>query len=252
MKLHILSDLHLEFCTFDPAPTDADVVILAGDIAVGMAGIQWALQKFQVPVIYVPGNHEYYHADLNIRSEMHALAAGSHVHVLDDRSVTLAGVRFVGLTLWTDFDLFGAALRDQAMQATQQNIRDFHVITDQGQPFTVDRSRLLHQRSRRWLAEQLEAPVEGSNATVVVTHHAPHRGSLAQRYANDLTSAAFISNLDMLMGKAALWVHGHTHTSFDYAVAGTRVLCNPRGYVQPDGRRPPENPAFAPALIAEV
>ena len=36
--------------------------------------------------------------------------------------------------------------------------------------------------------------------------------------------------LDSELGAAALWIHGRTHTFFDYRVRVTRVDCNPRGY----------------------
>ena len=48
--------------------------------------------------------------------------------------------------------------------------------------------------------------------------------------------------------RARLWIHGHTHDSFDYVVNGTRVLCNPRGYAKNGAN---ENPLFDANLIAE-
>ena len=82
---------------------------------------------------------------------------------------------------------------------------------------------------------------------MVVTHHAPHPGSLHPRYADDMLSAAFVSDLSSIIeaGQPALWVHGHVHTSFDYRVGATRVLCNPHGYGA-------ENPDFEPSLVVEV
>jgi len=44
--LLILSDLHNEFQPFQPVPTDADVVILAGDIDVKARSGQWAARAF--------------------------------------------------------------------------------------------------------------------------------------------------------------------------------------------------------------
>lgn len=252
MKLHILSDLHLEFHAFEPPPTEADVVILAGDIAVGQDGIDWARQQFSVPVIYVPGNHEYYHWDLQGLKQLQAHASGSNVHVLDQECVVIDGVRFLGATLWTDFDLYGASKREHAMMVAQQYVLDFQVIADGGVRFSAPRSRALHSGARRWLKAALAKDEPGVRDTVVVTHHGPHRGSLAARFASDLTSAAFISNLDELMGKSALWIHGHTHNSFDYGVEGTRIVCNPRGYISRDPRQPPENPEFIPGLVVEV
>ena len=107
MKLHILNDLHIEFEDFDPPATDADVVVLAGDIGVGMEGLRWAEDRFpDKPVIYVPGNHEFYHHDIALIEELKAQAP-DHIHVLNDDQVIIDGVRFLGSILWTDFALFG-------------------------------------------------------------------------------------------------------------------------------------------------
>ena len=116
--------------------------------------------------------------------------------------------------------------------------------------FTPADSLALFARSRAWLEAELAKPFAGK--TIVVTHHAPHRQSLAPRYAEDLVSAGFVSDLDALVrAPVALWVHGHTHTCFDYTVNGTRVVCNPRGYRD---RRTgqPENPAFAWDKVVEI
>lgn len=109
MKLLILSDLHLEFALFQPAETDHDVVILAGDIGVGPETIAEAAHLFAgKPIIFVPGNHEYYNTVLNECAEiMRNKAKGLGVHFLDNDEVVIDGVRFIGSTLWTDFRLFG-------------------------------------------------------------------------------------------------------------------------------------------------
>lgn len=123
---------------------------------------------------------------------------------------------------------------------------------------TVDREALcvtpaltaeFHQEQRAWLAAKLAEPFDGP--TVVVTHHAPHRGSLAAKYADDWVSGAFVSELPEEMFKVpVLWVHGHTHTSFDYQVSNCRVVANPRGYRRHPGK--PENEDFDPAFVVEI
>ena len=61
MKIHILCDLHIEFGDFVPPVVGADVVVLAGDVHVKNRGLQWIFdQKFEIPVLYVLGNHEFY------------------------------------------------------------------------------------------------------------------------------------------------------------------------------------------------
>ena len=247
MKLHVLNDLHIEFEDFAPPATDADVVVLAGDIGVGLDGLRWIQARFpDRPVIYVPGNHEFYHQDIALIDELKAEAPGN-LHVLNDNQVIIDGVRFLGSTLWTDFALFGEADKFFAIQAARQRMTDFSIIHKHGQRFTPEDAIRLHTASRDWLARMLAEPFDG--ATVVVTHHAPSSRSVHPRYAHDLLTPAFASNLENLMdgGRAALWVHGHMHESFDYEVYGTRVVCNPRGYA-------PEalNPDFRPDWVIEI
>jgi len=197
MKLHILNDLHIEFEDFDPPATDAVVVILAGDIGVGLEVLRWAEAPFlDKPVICVPGNHEFYHHDIALIDELKTQAP-EHIHVLNDDQVVIAGVRFLGSILWTDFALFGEGERFFAMQATRKRMTDFSLISNQGQRFTPEEAIRLHTASRHWLAAMLAEPFDGR--TVVVTHHAPSSRSVHPRYAHDLLTPAFASNLENLM-----------------------------------------------------
>jgi Icc-related predicted phosphoesterase len=247
MKLHILNDLHIEFGDFEPPHTDADVVVLAGDIGVGVAGVHWAASRFSHrPVIYVPGNHEFYKHDIALIDELKA-AAPDHVHVLDNDEVNIAGGRFLGATLWTDFALDGDSEQSFAMQFAQQCMADFTIISNGARRFKPEDALKLHIKSRRWLASKLAEPYDGR--TVVVTHHAPSARSIHDRYKGSPLSGAFTSNLENVMGadRVALWIHGHMHDSFDYEISGTRVVCNPRGYT-PDEL----NPGFSADLTIEV
>ena len=281
MKLHILSDLHLEFCPFTPPPTEAGVVILAGDIHVSTHGFGWARAMFpQQEIVYVAGNHEFYRYDWDGHLlAMRAEAKRHRMHFLEDDAVVIGGVRFLGTTLWTDFDFFGEQMRPSAMRACVQYLADFSqihakvAVSDADAAATTataaarvqtdltgtthSTSRLLtpaqvrarHLASRAWLEQQLATPFDGK--TVVVTHHLPAQQSVALRYRDDLSSAGFASRLESLMGQSALWIHGHTHDRFDYKIKKTRVICNPRGYCSGDGARI-ENRAFDPALLVEV
>ncbi len=250
MKLLILSDLHCEISEFEPIKTDADVVVLAGDIGSGTNGVEWAMEAFiDKPIIYVPGNHEFYHRNrsLNLGS-MRYLAAGSNLHLLDNNEVVIDGVRFLGSTLWTDFKLFGDEEQKFALMDAQRYLQDFNLISEGPLRFTPQNSIDLHERSVKWLKDRLDEDHDGK--TVVVTHHLPSMLSVSDRFKGSLLSACFASNLDDLFGKDIdVWVHGHTHDTIDYVVNGTRVVCNPRGYVTYSGI---ENFDFNPTFVIEV
>lgn len=247
MKLHILNDLHVEFGEFNIPETDADVIIMAGDIGVGMQGLTWIeAQYISKPIIYIPGNHEFYHHDICLIDELKAKAP-DNVHVLNDNAVVINGVRFLGSILWTDFLLFGETDKYFSVKRARKGMNDFEVIRINGRRFTPEDSIELHEKSRDWLSYMLSEPFAGR--TVVVTHHAPSSRSISSRFEKNLLTPAFASNLEeMLEGdRVALWVHGHTHNVFDYDVFGTRVICNPRGYVTYQ-----ENMEFNPDLVVEV
>jgi len=275
VKVLVLSDLHLEFGA--PlnltADVDYDVVILAGDIqSPGTKAVHWARRDSTFgckPVLLVPGNHEYYGRILDAElQQMRSAALDSNVHVLSQDVVTIAGVRFVGCTLWTDFQL--PVLEDdgsqfvnveRALNTANHGLNDFRCIelqtTVQNQYRQRQLRRLLraedtlakHWVERDWLRRTLEVPFSGP--TVVVTHHAPAAGSVACRYERDWLTPAFVSDLpDSYFEVPSLWVHGHTHTQFDYNRGRCRVLSNPRGY--PVGNGSFENSAFNPLLLIDV
>lgn len=257
MKLHILSDLHLGVAGMEHPATDADLVILAGDIARPAAACAWA-QGFGKPVLYVPGNHEFYGSSLPetvaLMRELCAGSAGSAVRILDNDSVVIGGVRFIGSTLWSDFRIAGEGqVRDDAMAKAQQFAYDFQRVRtragDDAPIFTPSDSAALFDANVRWLGEQLRQPFDGT--TVVITHHAPTPHSIHPRFAGSPLNGIFVSDAQALVAAsgAQLWIHGHTHDSFDYRVGGTRVLCNPRGYCK-EGVN--ENPLFDPQLVVTL
>lgn len=253
MKLNILSDLHLSCGHLEIPDNDADVVILAGDIARPLEAVNWAC-GFDKPVLYVPGNHEFYGGSLaGTVAELKRLCSGSRIQLLDCDEVVLDGVRFLGATLWTDFRLFGEGEpRLQAMQEAQGFMGDFKRIhTDKlaERLFTPQDCAQLCLHQANWLQSRLAQPHAGP--TVVLTHHAPSRASIHPRFAGSALNACFVSELEHLAGadRAQLWVHGHTHDSFDYEIKGTRVVCNPRGYAR-DGVN--ENPLFDRNFVVEI
>ena len=253
MKLNILSDLHLGQGALAIPTNDADIVVLAGDIARPAEAIRWAAQ-LRKPVLYVPGNHEFYGASIaSTLATLKRLCEGTAIRVLDDDEVVIDGVRFLGSTLWTDFLLFGDGEgRTAAAAAALRFMRDYsRIFLDEAQEdlLTPLDSAALFRKHAAWLDGRLARPHEGP--TVVITHHAPSRRSIHPRFDGSLLNACFVSDLDHLAGssRAQLWIHGHTHDSFDYTLNGTRVVCNPRGYAR-EGVN--ENAAFDPDFMVEV
>lgn len=255
MKLHILSDLHCEFSQYlpHPASNDADVIVLPGDIWKGAMGIYWARKQWpNREIVYVLGNHEFYGFQRkNVLVECRQAAIESGVHFLDDDEIMIDGVRFLGSTLWTDFRLFGIKQKKQCMNEGWQNLNDFRLIREGPGSFSPDDALDLHKSCVTWLEHKLKVETFVGK-TVVVTHHLPSKRSCAQRFleGGSLLSACFASNLDHLLGHSELWIHGHTHDSFDYLADGTRVVCNPRGYTFRSGQI--ENEQFNPSLILEI
>lgn len=253
MKIALLSDLHLSVQSMAVPNTEADVVVLAGDLQRPEQSIAWARQ-FAKPTVFVAGNHEFYGSDLvTTMAQLNAHAQGSQVRVLENGEWQHGGVRFLGCTLWSDYRLYSSAeQRAQGLQKAQEFVRDFSrigVAPDFPERFTPALSQMLFDTSVAWLEARFSESFDGP--TVVVTHFAPTRGSIAPQFEGSDLNACFVSDLEarILRWQPALWLHGHVHDSFDYRVGATRIVANPRGYA-PKGVV--ENKAFAPHLVLEI
>lgn len=253
MKIALFSDLHLSVQPLDLPQTDADVVVLAGDLQRPAQAMAWARQ-FTQPTLYVAGNHEFYGSDMvstmkNLRIE----AQGSQVRVLEREEWRHGGVRFLACTLWSDYRLFDSpAQREEGLQKAQEFVRDFSRIglsPDFPDRFTPAVSQMLFDDSVAWLEARFAEPFEGP--TVVITHFAPSPKSIAPQFVGSALNACFVSDLEaqILRWQPRLWLHGHVHHSCDYRVGATRVVANPRGYA-PKGVV--ENAQFAPGLLIEI
>ena len=239
MRIQLLSDLHLESEAYEPQPAPgADLLVLAGDIDAGHEGLD-RFAGWPVPVVYVAGNHEFDQRDFDeaqaaLRARCDRL--GFAMLERDSLIVETAGqrCRLLGTTLWCDFDLLGAASRERCMRAGHYFLERIQRSTRHGAVFGAAEVRAEFLRCRDWLAGELMLGRRGPgwDETVVITHFAPSARSADPRYGLQPASASFCSNCEDLMGRAALWLHGHLHCRHDYTIAGTRVVSNARGHVE--------------------
>ncbi|MDB5946457.1 MAG: hypothetical protein JWQ33_1483 [Ramlibacter sp.] len=250
MKLQLLSDLHLEVHPHfeaQPAP-GADLLVLAGDIGSYqdgslLADSDFGLARFSpnngwpAPVLFVPGNHEYDNLDFDLaHARLRQTCERLGITWLERESLVLQGVRFIGTTLWTDFDALAPANGDltRVLRARAKAFRaaNFYLrktgATRRGEPFMAEGWREQGLACQQWLRQALAEPFDG--VTVVVTHFAPSLRSADPRYGLTPGTAGFCNALDELLPLAQLWIHGHLHCQQDYLHAGCRVVANTLGY----------------------
>ena len=260
VKIQLVSDLHLEsqphFRAL-PAPA-ADVLVLAGDIGSYQNGSllaslnipDFGLAQFSpqppaqggagwpTPVLFIPGNHEYDGLDFDAtRHRLRQTCERLGIVWLEHESVVLQGVRFVGCTLWADFDALSAGsdptpaeqlkARDKAFRAANFYLKKNHSFRA-GEPMLAPAVREESLKTQAWLRQALARPFEGP--TAVVTHFAPSLLSADPRYGLVPGTAGFCNALDDLFPMAQLWMHGHLHCATDYVSKGCRVVANPLGY----------------------
>jgi predicted phosphodiesterase len=248
MRLHILSDLHLEFGPVEIPSPDADLVVLAGDIHLGHSGVEWARRQFpHTPILYVLGNHEFYRHSLpGLTEALKRETDGGQIHLLENNTLELDGFTFLGCTLWTDFRL-GPDKR-VAMLTAEDIMSDYQVVRFDAENrwLRARDTERMHSASVTWLKKQLHKHEPAR--TVIVTHHAPSQRSIPPNHAGSALNGAFVSDLDALVENSGvpLWIHGHTHYNVDYSIGNTRVLSNQRGYPQ-EGVN-----GFEPGLILEI
>ncbi len=278
MLIQLFSDLHLErYPDFAPhVSAEADVVVLAGDIGSYQSGSllvedDFGLGRFSPlrrgawgqTVFFVPGNHEFDSLEYDVAyARMKKVCDDLGISWLDGQVVSVGGVRFVGTTLWSDFDALGVgAVTDQfkevarakAFRAANFYLRKNTMLRN-GEPVLADGIRALALECQSWLRNALNEPFDGK--TVVVTHFAPSLKSADPRYGLTPGTAGFCNSLDELITKADVWMHGHLHCFNDYEVADAsagptprkcRVVANPHGYLHKG-----EQQAFRSDLIISV
>ena len=247
MKIKLLSDLHIwkkqnEEYIFH----GEDVCILAGDIAEGFEGVEWALQNIpsHVQVLYIPGNHEYYMHDFTLLNErfLEHNTNTSHVRVLLNSYTDILGVRFVGTTLFTDFNLYGTPTVSGMDWLMRMN--DSLYITNNKKSIGIQDYLNWHSEAVQFLEKETSSSPELKR--VLITHYCPE-WSISGKFASCRLNPAFASKIPKhIHSKFFLHLHGHTHDSLDYTTSyGTRVLCNPKGYGN-------ENPLYSRGLLIDV
>src|SRR5690606_12326344 len=196
MKIQIISDLHQEFGLTELSFDNADVVVIAGDVNLGIKGLHWIQSRIKdKSVIYVLGNHEYYKNSYpKILNKLKTLAENTNAHVLEDSFIDIDDVRFHGCTLWTDFSIFGDPMEYGIISQSVMN--DYKMIKrdpSYSKMRTIDTYK-IHQVSRKWLDSSLE--MSGKTKNIVVTHHAPSLQSVSEKYKNDPVTAAYASDME--------------------------------------------------------
>lgn len=238
MKVKYMSDIHLEFggMKLEHHEDNKDtVLILAGDISTPdfydrfSAFIDLCSREYH-HVIFVSGNHEFYNGEIVGDSEylQEIINRYDNVTFLDDDTFTIDDVTFIGSTLWTSFndgDWF-------SMQSAKNGMNDFRIIKyTEGTRFTPELALSVNIASKLFIKEELEKYKD--KKTVVVTHHAPAEASQEAKFANSPLKYCFVNHdlEDMIIDlKPDFWVHGHLHSTSDYMIGDTNILCNPRGY----------------------
>lgn len=263
MFVRILSDIHTEIFPYEVEylPTDKDtILVLAGDCGlfkhVEYAGWVKKLAPSFRKVLLIPGNHEFYSGKMHTeQAKFEERVANENVHVLQNQSLVIDDVLFVGGTLWTSFRSGNPMLMLDAERA----MNDYYKIRVASNGYRKLRATdvlVEHQKTRNFIFDTVERERTNYEKIVVLTHHAPSRLSISPRFAGDRLNDLYVNDFEYWIenNKPLLWVHGHVHDSMDYVVGDTRILCNPRGYafVNKNGVRVNENPLFNPTLIIEV
>ncbi|MEG5266573.1 metallophosphoesterase [Pseudomonas sp. JDS28PS106] len=242
MKIHVLSDLHVEFERYVPVETGADLIVLAGDIHTKNRGVEWANQMFNCPVIHILGNHELYGGHLDRTIEKMRLQAAPHVHILECETFIAGDIRFLCATGWTDFTSTGNFA--VASSVAREEMNDFRMIRC-GQGYRRIRPDDLIARNRAtraWLNEELNRSFAGK--TVVVSHHAPIPQVIGYKHEGHL-NAAYANAWHDLLPLVDAWIFGHTHLAVDVVMGGCRLVSNPKGY-------PQEDTGFDPWKLIEI
>jgi predicted phosphodiesterase len=265
MKIYLCSDVHIEFGPLEVHNRDnADVLILSGDIVTATDLEGWRpegdsygnakrfMEFFEQcstsfkHVLYVMGNHEHYHGDFATSADTlrTALKEFPNIRLMDKESVTIDDITFIGGTLWTDMNKEDP----HTLYSIKGVMNDFRIIKNSSRKVTFkDEVGKFHEREARFCPEDTvedhkdmkafidEATKDSTKKYVVIGHHSPSKLSTHPRYKNEvMMNGAYSSDLSEFIldhPQIKLWTHGHTHDPYDYMIGSTRIVCNPRGYI---------------------
>jgi len=238
MKIALASDIHLEFGDYKIENLEgADVLILSGDIMTDpMIGNDLTTKFFKQcsekfpHVLYIAGNHEFYNGHLFKTREKikNFVTQFKNVEFLDNTHYFINDVLFYGGTLWTNFDNENPLV----MHTIRFSMNDYYKISNNNRKFAPEDALNEHKLFLAGLKDTLDKFKD--HKTVVIGHHAPSKLSIHARYRDSKTNAAFSSDLSEFIlsnPQIVLWTHGHTHDPFDYKIGETRIVANPRGYI---------------------
>jgi len=263
MKLRILSDLHTEICPYEveSLPEDSEtVLILAGDCGlfkhvVYAEFVQELAGRFHI-VLLVPGNHEFYSGKMHTEQDKFvARVDRPNVYVLQNDTIDIDQVLFVGATMWTSFRNGNPVLMLEAQNA-MNDYRKIRVASNGYRRLRPLDVLAEHQKSYHFVLDTVVEETENYDKIIVVTHHAPSVESVHPDFRGDKLNDLYVNSFDYWIENNGpmLWIHGHVHNSMDYRIGNTRILCNPRGYARKykDGVTRNENDLFDPTLLLDV
>jgi Icc-related predicted phosphoesterase len=260
MRINVISDLHIDFA--DLTLPGGDVLIISGDLCEAKSIkknwynpdmvlleheradqrpdrfyrflLEECSQKYRKTIL-VMGNHEHYRFQVQKTYDHIREQLPENVHLLENESLEIDGVLFLGATLWTDMNRRDALTMYHVASAMNdyRQITMFNESTNMYHRMTPEYTVAQHEKTLAYFSQAL-ANNAGARPVVVVTHHSPSKLSTHPRYASDtLMNGAYSSDLSEFIldhPEIQVWTHGHTHDTFDYMIGQTRVVCNPRGY----------------------
>ena len=252
MLLRIISDIHMEShpnYSIDEMPGEAEqTLILAGDITpyhqIDKRHEFFSdISKRFKNIVYVPGNHEYYHGDINEGDDIlrDYFSNFSNFYFINKEVLYLDDKKIVGCTLWTEIDPVSEVNYGRFLS-------DYICIKSGDNTLTPSRTIFMHRDHNKFIRENVD------NETIVITHHCPSFRSIHEKFRNSDLNPFFYNDMDNLIYELQpkLWIHGHTHCSMDYKIDNTHVICNPKGYFNPYEYGSPENIEYDEFMLYPV